>query len=360
MKKSKLILIIAIIAVILLGATLCLLLSGYTPPAPKATEAKIPDGWEAVSTENNVTFIQMKEGENKHVWLDRDSDEFYIDVVLPKNKDYVAQAYGDDEYIEVIVYYGYGWLVHDADQGMRYIVSSPNPDSVSSTCLTMEVEDGSSYTLWEDSEFVSTPSVEYREKGDQIGYTKAAIVKIPTSVFAGSTDTPVYFRFRNAQGTALLAKNLYFTHDTDSHQVIAETVRNAREQHIEHSFPWVILTFFEKLTSPAGFFQILSYAVMIATPIVTIVTAIKGRKRHYPYLIISAYILLTLIFICCLGDSWAGVAIFLLLVYYIIPGAFVIAILQLIVNAIMRTRAKRNTKNQTTTIASVSTNDKEI
>ena len=65
MKKSKLILTIAIIAVILLGATLCLLLSGYTPPAPKATEAKIPDGWETVSTENNVTFIQMKEGENK-------------------------------------------------------------------------------------------------------------------------------------------------------------------------------------------------------------------------------------------------------------------------------------------------------
>ncbi len=351
MKKSKLILTLAIIAVILLGATLCLLLSGYAPPAPKATEAKIPDGWETVSTENNVTFIQMKEGENKQVWLDRDSDEFYIDVVLPKDKDCVAQAYGDDEYIEVIVYYGYGWLVHDADQGMRYIVSSPNPDSVSSTCLTMEVKDGSSYTLWEDSEFVNTPSVAYREKDNQIGYTQGAIVKIPTSVFAGSTDRPVHFGFRNARGTSLAATTLYFTHDTDSHQVLAETVSNAREQHIEYTFPRIILTFFDELNSPAGFYTILSYCVLIATPIVAIITAIKGRKRHYPYLIIATYILLTLVYICCLGDSWAGLTIFLLLVYFVLPGAFVIAILQLVVNAIMRYKQKKanRTENEAST-----------
>ena len=292
--------------------------------------------------------------------MDRDSDEFHIDVVLPKDKDYVAQAYGDDEYIEVIVYYGYGWLVYDADQGMRYIVSTPNPDSVSSTSLTMEVEDGSSYTLWEDSKFVSTPSVEYREKDNQIGYTQAAIVKIPISVFAGSTDRPVHFGFRNAHGTSLAAKTLYFTHDTDSHQVLAETVRNAREQHIEYTFPRVILTFFDELNSPAGFYTILSYCVLIATPIVAIITAIKGRKRHYPYLIIATYILLTLVYICCLGDSWAGLGIFLLLVYFVLPGAFVIAILQLIITAIMRARTKRDTKNQTTTIASDSKNDKEI
>jgi hypothetical protein len=269
-----------------------------------------------------------------------------MNVVLPKGKDYVARDYGDDQYIEVIVYYGYGWLVHDADQGRRYIVSSPNPDSISSHRLMMKVNGGSSYTLWEDSEFINTPSVTYREKDDKIGYTKAAIVKIPTSVFSGSTDTPVYFEFQNQKGDYFPQTALFFTHDTDSNQVIAETYHTAREDHIEHSFPRVILTFIKELTSPAGFFKILTCAVIIATPIVAILTAIKGRKRHYPYLIIISYVLLTLICILGLGDSLAGLTLFLLLVYYVIPGATIIAILQLIVSIIVKTaRAHKANKH---------------
>lgn len=354
MKKAKLITIVAIIAVIFIAALLCLLLIGYVPPAPKATEAKIPEGWEAVSTQDNVTFIQMKEGEDEEIWFDRNAEEYHIHIALPQNEDYVAQTYGDEQYIEAIVYYGYGWRVHDTEQNTHYLVARPNPDGARALRLTMDVENGSSHVLWEDKEFANTLSASYREKDDQIGYTKAAIVRIPISVFAGSTDTPVYFSFRNAKGTSLGANTLYFTHDADSHQVIAETFPTAREKHIQHSFPRVILTFIEELNSPDGFFTLITYLTAIATPIVAIPTAIKRRKRHYPYLILAIYAVLLLICMFGFGDSWASVALFLMLVYYVIPGVAIVALLQWIIEGGLRIRDKKTHRNQSATVDSPS------
>ena len=355
MKKTKLILIVSIVAVILVGALLCLWVSGYTPPAPKATEAKLPNGWEAVSTKDDVTFIQMKVGEKKEAWFEYSNLEFHINITLSENNECVAQTCGDDQFIEAIVYYGYGWINYDPNQDMDYLAPKPNPDSISSIRLIMEVEDGSSYTLFEDEEFMNTPSISYRQKDEQIGYTKAAIVRIPTTAFTNSADTPIHFVFRNARGTALGESTIYLTNDPKSNTLMAETFPTAREKHTRESFPNVILTKIEQLNTPAGFHAFVTYLVVLAVPITAILTAIKRRNRYSPYLIIIAYTLITMIASLFVnGSSWAGVAMFLMLVYYILPGTGIIAIFQLIIEGILRIRDRKAIQNQTATVDSPS------
>ena len=200
---------IAYIAATLLLILLLPLMAGCAQQPQYATSTpEIPEGWEIVSTDENVTYLQMKEGADAYYW----KEETYYDhhevnlTVLDLNLSFDVQIAGNpdraplmpdqDGNIYFIVYFG-SYYCEETD-GQYHLLDAPADAPTFS--YNLHIESGSEGWMggvsgspifpektWTIPTFSSDNNVvlktttdpESREAQLTVGLTRAAIVAIP-------------------------------------------------------------------------------------------------------------------------------------------------------------------------------------
>lgn len=142
MKHSK---HIAYIAAALLLILLLPLLAGCgKSQAQYATaSAEIPEGWEAVSTEGNVTHLRMKEGSDAHYWMKNryfyqlsEDGNLPMTVEIAGNAEKAPLTPDKDGNVYFIVYFGLFYA--DKIDGNYQLVDAPEETEELSYSLEME------------------------------------------------------------------------------------------------------------------------------------------------------------------------------------------------------------------------------
>jgi hypothetical protein len=201
MKRTRFYNIIAIATLIIL---LLPLLTGCTSQHDTAT-ASIPDGWEAVSTEGNITRLQLKEGSDAYHWMDYTmhpqtpsspfKDQFFpIDIELCGNPEQKPISALSNEEVHIIVYYGYMKIQRTPD-GYQLSDELPEQDS-EHYILRMFQGNGSfpknelailadlrNFTTQNSIRLDKEPAPPISDNTLRIGFSDAVLVSIPRSDF---------------------------------------------------------------------------------------------------------------------------------------------------------------------------------
>lgn len=189
---------------------------------------EIPEGWEIVSKEDNVTQLRMKEGANAYKWygdqIYSDPTQFIIEAELMGNPNFDALSMGDYDHINVIVYYGHCEVQRDYETN-EYMLAEDfernNPDYT----LNMRKNYNASETVIELPGFAAQNSVVLQNLGDEsefdvnFGLGQAVIVSIPISSLSDGWDMIAFELTDDTDGvsnesvisTSKLGGKLHFT-----------------------------------------------------------------------------------------------------------------------------------------------------
>lgn len=106
--RISIILLSAIGLLLLLALGLQHVLASYRYDDAVRSSAEIPEGWEVVSKEDNITHIRLKEGSDAYYWVDAGKRPgFYLAVDFPGNPERASMKPDENGYIHVAIYMGY-------------------------------------------------------------------------------------------------------------------------------------------------------------------------------------------------------------------------------------------------------------
>lgn len=331
------------IAFALLLCLLIPLLAGCAQRVDPATH-ELPDGWEIISQDDNVTHIRMKEGADNRVWMEHDGrSDFFTDIRLAGDKLYENRNCNTDESIPVVVYFGYGMLIKDDESG-EYELSPDNFDSSGPYTLKMESEyynnaPDVSISLLTLPNLRDTAKIEY--KNEQVGYSEAIIVNLPMSILNGLLDISVEFGIYDStaeisRGASFLSLHRNAGEDT----VLVETSPNIKEETIRNSFPMVLF-------QAENILNYINLALILSAVVFAVLTAIQRKKQHIPYLIVLAALVFNLIMTAYFdfqnkGNNWDfSFLIFFVALQFYTVFTFGIALLQVILPWIVKIVQKK-------------------
>ena len=274
--------LLPIILLPLLIMSALLFLFNFKAKEHPVTPVEIPDGWEVVSTENNCTYIRMKEGADSRVWFERtDNQNFFVDVFLPGGEMHVTADYGTEKSIPVMIYFGYGPLVYDESRAAFSIDPTLPPPDYTDYQLIMWMNADKSFPLLDLPDFTDITSVELNDQ-NEIGYTNGVILNIPVSLFENTTCRFVSFQLQTNQyfPDEVQSKRIYLTHDTDRSKLIVELERDAWLNGYQYGFPQIF-------NSPKPLFVLGTYTTILSVFISTLLSLIRKKRYGLPYLYIA-------------------------------------------------------------------------
>lgn len=150
----------------------------------------IPEGWEVVSKEDNITHIRMKEGYDAYHWINAEKqNDFYLVLDFPGNPERASMKPDINGNVNIAVYMGY-------DQVQRKFMDKPIEPS-EQDAYRLIFNDMGMYRSWKelyefDVETVTTKTnVDY--DGTMVGLTEAVIYSIPISEFSNKYDEMSFF-----------------------------------------------------------------------------------------------------------------------------------------------------------------------
>lgn len=204
MKRTKR--IAAITAVLLLILILVLPLLIQYASLFSSSNVKIPEGWEVVSTDGNVTYIQMKEGSSAYHWMDtgvypHTQDYPLLDWEIPGNPNMEGVRADRNGNVKVIIYYGYMNVRYNTFENTYHLYTQQNRiDNCSYQLRMYRQEDRlDKVFIHFDNDFITEntlafqydPANESYPQECRVGFTRAILVDIPLSDFpdnAASTE----------------------------------------------------------------------------------------------------------------------------------------------------------------------------
>ncbi len=194
---------ILIAVLLLLTMTLPILLTSCSSNTARST-ADIPDGWEVVSKEGNVTHLRVKEGSDAYRWMDcgrlvpQEADYYFLDLELAGNPNAEAIKPDENGNVTVIVYYGY-MKVNFSYTAPHYTLSTDLPDAdkkelqlriIRQWDLDQFLFQFDGLTTENSVLFKPHPTVqEIYDTESRIGFTRAILAEIPLSYFTNGWDT---------------------------------------------------------------------------------------------------------------------------------------------------------------------------
>lgn len=323
---------------------------GSTQDSPAA---ELPEGWETVSTEGNVTHIRMKEGENTPVWMDfSDSAQLQLALDYDEEKQYRDVPYDPNGTVSLTVYFGHGQIGGSAVHAVDEEFFSPHYALQMHTVqdLYVSFDEIGLTELCRLPDVTETPNIQYRS-GDsggsgQIGYTNAMMIDLPMSIFENTDNKRITLLWTDILDREYYSLEFYVTHDDAKDILTIEHFPDTKEEYLENHFPRVLL----KLFTGEGLFYLTCIAAEITVIVFAILTAIKQSHREVPYLILVGILILSLIvtFIesCRNTGPWDfSILIFVAALLSCLRLALISALLQIGTRLIMKRKARKQAQS---------------
>lgn len=162
----------------------------------------IPDGWEVVATDGDLTFLQLKEGSDAYHWMEYDrvyshKQEYYpIDWGLPNQSDKAVLQADANGNVQIIVYYGYMYLKYHSGTNEYVMYDPPNHAGYQSKDLRMKLNDTDRVltNMGAENTVVFQNGAQLGDP-EQVGFTRAVLISLPISQWENG---PFYAEFLEA------------------------------------------------------------------------------------------------------------------------------------------------------------------
>ncbi len=356
MKQSK---SIAYIAATLLLILLLPSLIGCDRTTYAISSAEIPEGWEVVATEGNITHLQLKEGSDAYHWVDRygwqlreTNANLPLDVHIVGNPEKAPLTPDKDSNVYFIVYYG-RFYAEEID-GKFQMVNAPEEDLQSQMTLHMESggEDwignlsGTSlfpepwvldeFAEYNDVLFEPLEKVERNDPEARVGLKRAVLIACPYNKLDTGWRTLI-FRTEQRDGSA----GDYSEEDYQSYAAYRNTVYFEEEDLAKDT------NVIAKLTGVKSYFNITS-VLFLSSLVIMIISAIlkKNSFLHFIPLLIGclhSFALINYLRISPLPDvGWGfGAA----LIPFMIPAYLIHGVILLLIRLLINWICKSFTKS---------------
>lgn len=248
----------------------------------------IPDGWEAVSTEGNVTYLQMKEGSGAYRWMDYEefyssrTEYYFVDWEIPGNPDLNSMKADDDGNFYVIVYYGF--------MSVRYISGAfefelldrfySGEDKTYQLRMWWQENNSPRVLMDLDQQSVGENTMVLHDswwggdpRGGRVGFTQAVLVKLPLSEFSDFSNKTNFALCSSEDGGENYHTEAF---DTMSHTAVNDTIVFSYSKLVEETVSQYPLSLLGEYFEPMVMLcYLLALALMIASTILG-----KSRRIH--------------------------------------------------------------------------------
>lgn len=318
-------------------------------PDAVISSATIPEGWEVVSTEENVTHLQLKEDSDAYHWVDRygwqlreSNANLPLDVQIVGNEDKKPISPDKDGNVYFIVYYG-RFYAEEID-GKFQIVDAPEEDIQSP--MTLHMESGGKDIMgnlsgtslfpepWSLDEFVEYNDVLFEplEKVNRndpearVGLKRAALIACPYNKLDTGWETLIFRTQQRDGSSGDYSEEDYLSYATYHNTVYFEEEDLAKDTKVIATLTGVELYF------------IITSVLFLSSFVIMIISAIlkKSSFLHFIPLLIGclhSYALINYLRISPLPDSEWGFGAALLL--FIIPAYLVHGVILLLIRLVI-------------------------
>ncbi len=281
------------IAVIMLFIMLLSLLALCYEPKFVSSTQEIPEGWEVVSREGNITHLRLQEGskayKKKFEYFRKEQNTYFSMTTEFPGVPEKATFYPDENgNVNVIVYYGYYRIEPDSNYD-SYALSDELPDNWGTLELHMVKDLGQKDKLLqvlmnlEEYAIPNSVSLQFMDPGQYtVGLSQAVMVSIPISEL--SHDVKFQLASTNNSGApSFKYQEGNFRHTTLGNKMFYSI--HTKREYFNTTFPYILLR------EPIYMISILG-SLLIISLLVMIISAIKKKSKwmHWiPLLIGMAY-----------------------------------------------------------------------
>ncbi len=188
--QISIILLSAIGLLLLLALGLQYILASYRYEDAVRSSAEIPDGWEVVSKEDNITHIRLKEGSDARVWgsniMSRNKEFCFTSTIQVPNQPTDGSPFMPDENgnIHVIIYYGFYRV--NRDQYLYSLSDEPLGNNFQSIQFSVCGNNNTEKTLFRLTDYADFNNIQMKYTDIakyEIGLSQAIMVSIPISEY---------------------------------------------------------------------------------------------------------------------------------------------------------------------------------
>lgn len=331
-------------------------------PDAVISSATIPEGWEVVSTEENVTHLQLKEDSDAYHWVDRygwqieSNTHLPIDVQIVGNPEKAPITADKDGNVHFIVYFG-KFYTEKTDDGYQIVDA---PEESASYEYTLDMEDGAEdimgnlgsvstlYAPWTIDTLSETNNVIYEpivsdnpsDPEARVGLTRAVLISCPYEKLNQGWRTLIFVLKERGNGVGYHSEEDYLSYATYHNTVYFEEEDLAETE-------------FTPLTD-VRVYLITVLVILLCSFAIMLVSAIREKNclLHFIPLLIGWLHGYVVVLYCSAlplpSDQWAhGVdllAILMAFVYLFIGILFVV--IRWIIDVIRRRMAKKAAKRR--------------